>query len=162
MPVRRANSARPTGSLDRLTSGYSTLRAISKPLPRAQNEHGSVEYTVTLCITSESIACPSGNARPQGDRIDAMVLGCPRRVRAAERVYQRVDRHTGKPVAGKYEFSYRDATGRQAWQTAKGSSKADAGAERAELLARTPRASESSARPSPCPRSHSSGWTGRA
>src|SRR5437870_2573744 len=60
----------------------------------------------------------------------------PRRVRVAERVYQRVDRHTGKPVAGKYEFSYRDATGRQVWQTAKGSTKTDAKAERAELLAR--------------------------
>src|SRR5437763_17140222 len=60
----------------------------------------------------------------------------PRRVRVAERVYQCVDRHTGKPVAGKYEFSYRDATGRQVWQTAKGSTRADAGAERAELLAR--------------------------
>src|SRR5438445_7655187 len=59
-----------------------------------------------------------------------------RRVRLAKRVYQRVDRHTGKPVAGKYEFSYRDATGRQVWQTAKGSTKADAKAERAELLAR--------------------------
>src|SRR5438270_12565126 len=35
-----------------------------------------------------------------------------------------------------YEFSYRDATGRQAWQTAKASTKADAKAERAELLAR--------------------------
>ena len=57
-------------------------------------------------------------------------------MRVAERVYQRVDRHTGKPVAGKYEFSYRDATGRQVWQTAKGSTRADAGAERAELLAR--------------------------
>jgi len=65
-----------------------------------------------------------------------MLLGCPRRVRVAERVYQCVDRHTGKPVAGKYEFSYRDATGRQVWQTAKGSTRADAGAERAELLAR--------------------------
>src|SRR5437016_13067208 len=35
-----------------------------------------------------------------------------------------------------YEFSYRDATGRQVWETAKGSTKADAKAERAELLAR--------------------------
>src|SRR5437667_7784558 len=60
----------------------------------------------------------------------------PRRVRVAEAVYQRVDRHTGQPVAGKYEFTYRDATGRQVWQTAKGETKADAKAERAELLAR--------------------------
>src|SRR5438270_11196787 len=35
-----------------------------------------------------------------------------------------------------YEFSYRDATGRQVWQTAKGDTKADAKAERTELLAR--------------------------
>ncbi len=60
----------------------------------------------------------------------------PRRVRVAEAVYQRIDRHTGKPVAGKYEFTYRDATGRQVWQTANGDSKADAKAERAELVAR--------------------------
>jgi integrase len=60
----------------------------------------------------------------------------PRRVRVAESVYQRVDRESGKPVAGKYEFTYRDATGRQVWQTSKGDTKADAKAERAELLAR--------------------------
>src|SRR5439155_12007000 len=60
----------------------------------------------------------------------------PRRVRVAESVYQRVDRESGKPVAGKYEFTYRDATGRQVWQTSKGDAKADAKAERAELLAR--------------------------
>src|SRR5256885_10402014 len=60
----------------------------------------------------------------------------PRRVRVAESVYQRVDRESGKPVAGKYEFTYRDATGRQVWQTAKGDTKADAKAERAETLAR--------------------------
>jgi integrase len=57
-------------------------------------------------------------------------------VRVAESVYQRVDRESGKPVAGKYEFTYRDATGRQVWQTSKGDTKADAKAERAELLAR--------------------------
>src|ERR671937_749388 len=33
----------------------------------------------------------------------------PRRVRVAESVYQRVDRESGKRVAGKYEFTYRDA-----------------------------------------------------
>src|SRR5437764_9203491 len=60
----------------------------------------------------------------------------PRGVRVAESVYQRVDRESGKPVAGKYEFTYRDATGRQVWQTAKGDTKADAKAERAELVAR--------------------------
>ena len=57
-------------------------------------------------------------------------------MRVAESVYPRVDRKSGKPVPGKYEFTYRDATGRQVWQTVKGSSKADAKAERAELLAR--------------------------
>src|SRR5437763_16711174 len=60
----------------------------------------------------------------------------PRRVRVAESVYQRVDRESGKPVTGKYEFTYRDATGRQVWQTVKGTSKADAKAERAEVLTR--------------------------
>ena len=60
----------------------------------------------------------------------------PRRVRVAEGVYQRIDRKTGQPVAGKYEFTYRDATGRQVWQTASGDTKADAKAERGELLAR--------------------------
>jgi integrase len=60
----------------------------------------------------------------------------PRRVRVAESVYQRIDRESGKRVAGKYEFTYRDATGRQVWQTSKGETKADAKAERAELLAR--------------------------
>jgi len=34
-------------------------------------------------------------------------------VRVAEGVYQRVDRHKGKPIIGKLEFTYRDATGRQ-------------------------------------------------
>src|SRR5437763_1077977 len=60
----------------------------------------------------------------------------PRRVRVAEAVYQRIDRHSGQPVPGKYEFTYRDASGRQVWQTAEGDTKADAKAERAELLAR--------------------------
>src|SRR5262245_44793097 len=60
----------------------------------------------------------------------------PRRVRVAESVYQRVDARTGKPVAGRYEFTYRDATGRQVWQTAKGETNGDAKAERAELVAR--------------------------
>jgi integrase len=57
-------------------------------------------------------------------------------LRVAEAVYQRIDRHTGKPVRGKYEFTYRDATGRQVWQVAKCDSKANAKAERAELVAR--------------------------
>ena len=39
--------------------------------------------------------------------------GVKRRVRVAEGVYQRIDRKTGKPVAAKFEFVYRDATGRQ-------------------------------------------------
>src|SRR5881398_3513615 len=60
----------------------------------------------------------------------------PRRVRVAEAVYQRLDRATGRAIPGKYEFTYRDATGRQVWQTAKGDTKADAKAERAELVAR--------------------------
>ncbi len=60
----------------------------------------------------------------------------PRRVRVAESVYQRINPNTGQPVPGRYEFSYRDATGRQIWQTAAGDSKADAKAERGELLAR--------------------------
>jgi integrase len=51
-------------------------------------------------------------------------------------VYQRIDRKTGKPVPGSFEFSFRDSTGRQRWQRAKGETKAAAKAERAQLLAR--------------------------
>jgi integrase len=57
-------------------------------------------------------------------------------VRAAEGVYQRINRKTGEPVEGKFEFTYRDVTGRQVWQTAKGGTRADAKAERAETFAR--------------------------
>jgi len=57
-------------------------------------------------------------------------------VRVAEGVYQRVDRHKGKPIIGKFEFTYRDATGRQIWQTATGNSKRAAKTERAEMVAR--------------------------
>ena len=39
-------------------------------------------------------------------------------------------------ASGRYEFTFRDATGRQVWQTAKGDTRADAKAERAEVLAR--------------------------
>lgn len=60
----------------------------------------------------------------------------PRRVRVAEGVYQRIDRRTGQPVQGKFEFTYRDATGRQVWQTARGSTRGDGKAERAETFAR--------------------------
>jgi integrase len=60
----------------------------------------------------------------------------PRRVRVAESVYQRIDKDTGKPVPAKYEFTYRDATGRQVWQTATADTKADAKAERAALIVR--------------------------
>ena len=62
--------------------------------------------------------------------------GHPRRVRVAEAVYQRVDRTNGRLIAGKYEFTYRDGTGRQVWQTAAGDTRAEAKAERAETLAR--------------------------
>jgi integrase len=60
----------------------------------------------------------------------------PRRVRIAEGVYQRIDPRTGEPVDGKFEFTYRDATGRQVWQTAKGTTRAAAKAERAETFSR--------------------------
>jgi integrase len=60
----------------------------------------------------------------------------PRRIRVAESVYQRPDPKTGKPIPGKFEFVYRDATHRQIWQKATGSTKAEAVAERAELMAR--------------------------
>ena len=40
MPVLCASAARPTGSLDRLTSTNSTSRAASSPFTRVQNEHG--------------------------------------------------------------------------------------------------------------------------
>jgi integrase len=54
----------------------------------------------------------------------------------AEAVYQRLDRRTGQPVPGKFEFTYMDSAGRQRWQTVKGDTKADAKAERAEMVAR--------------------------
>jgi integrase len=60
----------------------------------------------------------------------------PRRIRVAEGIYQRIDRSTGRPVEGKFEFTYRDATGRQVWQTANGTTRAAAKAERAETFAR--------------------------
>ena len=60
----------------------------------------------------------------------------PRRARVAESVYQRIDRDTGQPISGKFEFTYRDSAGRQRWQTAKSDTKADAKAERAEMVAR--------------------------
>jgi len=47
----------------------------------------------------------------------------PRRVRVAESVYQRVDRESGKPVVGKYEFTYRDATGRHSGRPPKATRK---------------------------------------
>jgi integrase len=47
-----------------------------------------------------------------------------------------VNERTGQAVAGKFEFTYRDATKRQIWQTAKGTTKADAKAERAAMVAR--------------------------
>ena len=65
-------------------------------------------------------------SQDRGDAAPGRRRPHPRRVRVAESVYQRVDRDSGKPVAGKYEFTYRDATGRQVWQTAKGDTKADA------------------------------------
>ncbi len=57
-------------------------------------------------------------------------------MRVAEGVYQRIDHRTGKPVPAKFEFVYRDGTGRQVWQTGSGGTKASAKAERAEILAR--------------------------
>src|SRR5436190_20729869 len=52
------------------------------------------------------------------------------RARCRARLPARRPRHR-QTVAGKYEFTYRDATGRQVWQTTKGETKADARAERA-------------------------------
>jgi integrase len=60
----------------------------------------------------------------------------PRRIRVAEGIYQRVSPRTGLPVPEKFEFTYRDATRRQIWQTAKGTTKADAQAERMEIVSR--------------------------
>src|SRR5207248_11426685 len=79
---------------------------------------------------------PCATILPGPPRGDAWAATHRRRVRVAESVYPRVDRKSGKPVPGKYEFTYRDATGRQVWQTVKGDTKADAKAERAELVAR--------------------------
>ncbi len=68
--------------------------------------------------------------------LSASTIVHPRRVRVAQGVYQRINRRTGKPVEGKFEYTYRDATGRQVWQTAAGITRADAKAERAETVAR--------------------------
>ncbi len=51
-------------------------------------------------------------------------------------MYQGVDARTGRPLVDKFEFTYRDSSGRQIWKTAKGSSKGDAKAERAEVVGR--------------------------
>jgi hypothetical protein len=58
-------------------------------------------------------------------------LGC-----APPRASTSASTNTGQPVAGKYEVTYRDATGRQVWQTASGDTKTDAKNERDELVAR--------------------------
>ena len=61
----------------------------------------------------------------------------PRRVRVAESgLPTHRPTRPANPSPARYEFTYRDATGRQIWQTAKGDTNADAKAERAELLAR--------------------------
>jgi integrase len=69
------------------------------------------------------------------DRGDGQPRRCRRRVRVAVGVYQRCDQRTGRPQAHKFEYTYRDATGRQVWQTAQASTKTDAKIGRAELLA---------------------------
>ena len=56
IPVFWTSSTRPAGSLVRLTSAKSTPRGSSSAFTRLQKEHGSVVYTVTSAITSESIA----------------------------------------------------------------------------------------------------------
>src|SRR2546428_758428 len=58
-----------------------------------------------------------------------------RRVRVAEGVYQRIDAKTGRRVSDKFEYTYRDATGRQIWQTSRSATKVGAKAERSETLA---------------------------
>jgi len=57
-------------------------------------------------------------------------------VRVGTSIYQRIDAKTGRRAPGKFEFCYRDSTGRQVWQTAKGDTPAAAKGERAEILAR--------------------------
>jgi len=66
----------------------------------------------------------------------ASVRPYPRRIRLAECTYQRIDHRTGERVPGKFEFTFRDSTRRQRWQTAKGDTLAAAKAERAEMVAR--------------------------
>jgi hypothetical protein len=56
IPVFAANSTRPSGFLERLTSANSSPRDLNRPFTRAQYPHGSVVYTVMRLITSESIA----------------------------------------------------------------------------------------------------------
>ena len=59
-----------------------------------------------------------------------------RRVRVAEGVISGSTIARAERVPAKFEFVYRDGTGRQVWQTSSGSTKASAKAERAEILAR--------------------------
>src|SRR5947207_7667008 len=79
---------------------------------------------------------PIAGSEETDDRRGDRVRPHPRRVRFAECCYQRLHHRTGEPVAGVYEFTFRDSTHRQRWQTAKGDTLADAKAERAEMVAR--------------------------
>jgi integrase len=55
-------------------------------------------------------------------------------VRVAEGVYQRIDAKTGRRVPDKFEYTYRNETGRQVWRTASGTTRTDARNERREQL----------------------------
>lgn len=58
----------------------------------------------------------------------------PRRIRVAESVYQRIDKKNGEPLAGQYEFTYRDSRNRQVWE--KAATRTEARQKRAEIIAR--------------------------
>ena len=113
--VRSSAGARLAVRVDALMGGATLLGAV---LRRA-----SSEVTAAVGAASASVARDGRGGRP-------------RRVRVAEGVYQRLNPQTGRPVSGKFEFTYRDGTGRQVWQTADGSTRAEARAEQAAVCAR--------------------------
>src|SRR5215211_1006628 len=81
-------------------------------------------------VSISSVRRPPERGRRRGKGVH------PRRVRVGTSIYQRIDAKTGRRAPGKFEFCYRDSTGRQVWQTAEGDTLAAAKGERAEILAR--------------------------
>ena len=86
----------------------------------------------------------------------------PRRVRVAERVYQRVDRDTGKLSLGSTSSPTATRPGVKSGRPRKARPRPTPGPSAPSCSRACTEASASSARPSRCPRSRSSGSNGRA